>query len=177
MIFKFGITQTDREFNLSDLCILDTPLKITGKSNIFADIKNAMIANKLTNKLEISLEQIYNEKTHSTYVIGIQVRPMKVLHGTSNNICSCQSCFDFMCLSKRQENKYNEDYIELIIVPQLRKEQEAYEKINKTNKTSANTIAKNNKTSANTIMKNNKTDEDCILADLDDESDEDEDSD
>jgi hypothetical protein len=103
IIFKLCLTQCDREFNLKDLEPLNSLISISKQSeNIFIDIRKIF----MSDEIEITTIKIYDEDEDKYYVIGIYIKPVKVVH---NNICMCDKCFDFLIKSTEQSIIYEHE--------------------------------------------------------------------
>lgn len=111
ILFKLGIAQSDKEFNLNDLDVINAPFKITGKNNIFIDIKRMLI----TDQLEILIDQIHDKQKNIKHVIGIHIRPINNRHKVEKNVCYCDHCINFLIKSTGQTEVYNDAYLDMII--------------------------------------------------------------
>jgi len=108
MIFKIGISQKDIEFNISDMTILETPLCVTGKNNVFVDTYRKTI----TNKIEITLGYGYNEITKLKLITYIHIKLVQN-HHRINTECSCDDCIHFMAKKFTQKTIYTNNYLGL----------------------------------------------------------------
>lgn len=103
IIFKLCLTQCDREFNLKNLEPLNSLLSISKQTeNIFIDIRKIF----MSNEIEITTKKIYDEDEDKYYVIGIYIKPVKVVH---NNTCTCDKCFNFLVKSTEQSIIYDRE--------------------------------------------------------------------
>ena len=73
MIFKLGLTQTNKIFNLDDISILNTNIKITGKTNIFIDFTKTVCSD------EFKILLYFADKT-KTFIIGFDLFSVNPTH-------------------------------------------------------------------------------------------------
>jgi len=110
IVFNLGVSQTDTVFTLNDTSILDTPLKVTGKSNIFVDAYQKM----LTDKMQIQLEYTYDERTKTDRVVSIQIALVnhgydhtnKAEYDDNGRTCLCHDCILFLKKQYEQRDTY-----------------------------------------------------------------------
>jgi hypothetical protein len=124
MIFKIGITQSDQEFNLNDIEILDSKIRITGKNNIFVDIGRQMI----TNKINLITESYFDKESKKYIIIDVKLVPIKNYHRTTENKCICSKCINFLIKSFTQKSTYQTICINMTVarLREMRKEEDKY---------------------------------------------------
>jgi hypothetical protein len=106
IFFKIGLSSVDMEFSLSDTTILNTPIAITGKSNMFIDTSHKI----LTNRMRLTTEYIHDTHTDSDIISAIRIDPVDVIHDDDGHACTCFSCVTFMKHSIDQDNYYKSIY-------------------------------------------------------------------
>lgn len=103
IIFKLCISQTDREIKLSNLNIINSPLKITGKNNIFCDATRK----KLTRNIKSNIGLIYDTFLKKYIIVSIDLTVMSMTN-CYDKYCICNYCHSFRTTLCTHCDKYNE---------------------------------------------------------------------
>jgi hypothetical protein len=123
IVFKIGLTQTDKEFHLNNLDEINGPIMIYGKGNIFVNIINYMT----TNKLEVTT---IKDKSCNNCIVDIKIRPMDCCEGTCEKLCFCNNYIEFLKKEQYQTYTYKSTYLNEI-TKHIRKNQENEQKMQK----------------------------------------------
>jgi hypothetical protein len=109
IIPKIGVSQTNKDFHLNDLEVINVPYRVTGGKNIFADVRKSAI----TNKLNIILDEIYDVKHKMTHVVGITILSGIGCAESNYETCYCHDCLQDMLKCIEQVNIYDEEYLKV----------------------------------------------------------------
>lgn len=111
MIFKIGLTQTDKEFNLGDIEMFDAPIRITGKDNIFVNLRNSIV----TNKIRATIEKVFDEASQRQQIVSIKIVPILNCHRIHSYECVCDICIAFLLKQSIQKHTYDDILINMTI--------------------------------------------------------------